>query len=251
MANSPDSATRSAPPPCGRSSTRRASTRAAADRSDLGAVPPRPGPRRPGLRLVPPRHDHPAPALRVLRHRARHPPRTHPGRHRPPDRSMADPTGPQPTHGPRRRPPALPVPHPRPRHQVHRRLRRRVHRHRIQIIKTPVRAPRANAIAERFVGTIRRIANDFPEPQDPDRTDTNGDPTPRPASPTSPSPFSTRHHRPRRPQLDPPPPRRQPHRSLRRTHPNRSKTVLPRPTTRTIAAPDRDPLTRRQTITSP
>ena len=92
----------------------------------------RAGPGDPGLRLVPPRHDHPAPALRVLRHRARHPPRPHPGRHRPPDRSLAHPAGPQPAHGPRRRPPALPVPHPRPRQQVHRRLRRRLHRHRRQ-----------------------------------------------------------------------------------------------------------------------
>ena len=105
-------------------------SRTTTGRSDLGAVPPRAGPRHPGLRPVPPRHDHPAPALRVLRHRARHPPGAHPGRHRAPDRSLAHPAGPQPAHGPRRRPPTLPVPHPRPRQQVHRRLRRRLRRHR-------------------------------------------------------------------------------------------------------------------------
>ena len=69
----------------------------------------------PRLRPVPPRHDHPAPALRVLRHRARQPSGAHPRRHRPSDRSLAHPTRPQPAHGPRRRQPRLPVPHPRPR----------------------------------------------------------------------------------------------------------------------------------------
>jgi mechanosensitive ion channel-like protein len=42
------------------------------------------------------------------------------------------PTGTQPDHGPRRRRTAVSVPHPRPRRQVHRRLRRRLYHHRNQ-----------------------------------------------------------------------------------------------------------------------
>jgi hypothetical protein len=129
---------------------------AAACWTDLGTIPPSAGPGDPRLRPVPARHDYPAPALRVLRHRARQPSRAHPRRHRPSNRSMVSPTRPQPAHGPRRRQPPLPVPHPRPRQQVHRRLRRRLHRHRRQDHQDAGADTRANAIAERFVGTIRR-----------------------------------------------------------------------------------------------
>src|SRR5689334_10048334 len=93
-------------------------SRAAASRSDLDAVPPRASPQHPRLRRVPRRHHRLAPALRVLRHRTRHPPRPHPRRHRPPDRSVAHPASPQLADGLRRRQPALPVPHPRPRCKV-------------------------------------------------------------------------------------------------------------------------------------
>ena len=71
-ANLPDSATRSAPPPSGRSFTT-----AGIDPAPDGPV--RPGrssskrrPRRSWPPLVPPRHHHAAAALRVLRHRAHH-----------------------------------------------------------------------------------------------------------------------------------------------------------------------------------
>ena len=134
---------------------RRDRSRTAAGRTVLARVPARTGTRDPGLRPVPPRHDHPAPAVRVLRHRARHPPRAHPRRHRPPHRRLADPAGPQPAHGPRRRRPPLPVPHPGPRRQVHRRLRRRLHRHR----HPHHQDPGAGTAGQRDRRTLRRHAS--------------------------------------------------------------------------------------------
>ena len=44
----------------------------------------------------------------------------------------------------------------RPGQQVHHRVRHGLRRSDIRIIRTPIRAPRANAIAERFIGTMRR-----------------------------------------------------------------------------------------------
>ena len=96
--------------------------------TDLATVPGRAGPRDPRDRLRPRRHSLPASPLRPDRDRARAPPRAPHRDHRPSDRGLGHPTGPQPPHGSRQPRRPVPVLDPRPRQQVHHRVRRRVHR---------------------------------------------------------------------------------------------------------------------------
>ena len=97
-------------------------------RADLATVPGRAGPRHPRDRLCPRRHRLPAPALRPRRGRARPSPRVHRRDHRPSDRGLGRPAGPQPADGPRRPRRPVPVRDPRPGQQVHCRVRRGLRR---------------------------------------------------------------------------------------------------------------------------
>ncbi len=124
-------------------------------RPDLEAVPDRAGPRHSRGRLRTRGHRVLGADLRPDRHRARHSPRSPSRHHREPGRRMDDAGSPQLPDGPR---PAFgfsQVPDQGSCRPVHRLLRRGVHGCRHQILASPPRAPRANAICERIIGTLR------------------------------------------------------------------------------------------------
>jgi putative transposase len=86
----------------------------------------------------------------------RDPPRPRPWRHHEPQRRLGGPASSQLSDGPRRPRSRVPVVDSGPRQQVHQHFDAVFASEGMRILRTPVRAPRANAIAERWIGTARR-----------------------------------------------------------------------------------------------
>src|SRR4029453_15931425 len=129
---------------------------AAPFRADVAAVPVRAGRGHLGVRLLPRRHGAAHAPVRAVRNGTLQPPRPRPGRDRQPDWAVGCPASPQPADGPGRPHRTVQVPHPRPGHEVHRQLRCDLRLRGMRILRTPVRAPHANAVAERWGATARR-----------------------------------------------------------------------------------------------
>src|SRR5512132_105629 len=123
---------------------------------DLAGVPTPTGSRHPGVQLP---HRGPrvrATAERAVLHSAAHPARIAGGRHHPPHRRLGRLASPQPSRHPRRRG-----------HSRRFLIRDRDHKFTrafddiwravgALVIRTPIQAPNANSVAERWVGTVRR-----------------------------------------------------------------------------------------------
>ena len=109
-----------------RSATSSAPTSATKGRTHLDRVPARPGQEHRSHRLLHHRHRFPPSLLRALRHRGGTTRRPPPRRHGQSQRILGDPSRTQPLWRARRDWPEGAIPHPRPRHQVHRQLRQRL-----------------------------------------------------------------------------------------------------------------------------
>ena len=122
----------------------------------LAGVPGRPGQDHPGGRLLSRRYRPLAPPARAVRHRARHPAGAFVRHHGPPDGGVGDPAGPQPADGRRGSRGRLQVPDPGPDAKFTTAFDAVLAAAGIPILKTHVQAPRANAIAGRWISSARR-----------------------------------------------------------------------------------------------
>jgi putative transposase len=112
--------------------------------------------------LVHPRHHHPAPTLRAVHHGNPHPHGAHARGDRPPDRGLNHPSRPHPPDGPGRSHHHVPLPHPRPRHQIHRRLRYHFASEGIDVVKIPPRTPRTSCMPNgSFAASAKNAPTDY------------------------------------------------------------------------------------------
>ncbi|MEN3268348.1 MAG: hypothetical protein V7646_5242, partial [Pseudonocardia sp.] len=133
-----------------------------------------------GHGLLAPRHHRPAQARRPIRDGGSHPTVPHSRRHRAPECDLDHPGCPQPPVRPWRADLRVPIPHPRPRHQVQQFIRRGVHRRKHRSGEDPTTDPTSHLLRP-TVHPQRQIIMHRPDP-DLQRTPRRDSPPPPIAS---------------------------------------------------------------------